>query len=748
MKNLTLLKVMTAVVALSVLPAGAAIETSLASYEPDETDLTVTANPGDSGLSVSIVQGGVGGAPSATDGDYVLEVDFVGENGKVEFTHDWSASSYNLAGEDVLLADVYIATSSALPSIMGIWDPSWNPPDAWQSATGIPWQVGVWTTISFSVSARSQTGLDQIWAFIFEGMPGSTGTAYVDNLRFSHAGAPYPTGAAATAFEDRIEVVWRASSDAGLQGYNIYRATSESGPFGKLNGPLLTTAGYTDPVGQGSPRYFYYVTSVIDGVESDPSDVASALYNGLTDSQLLDLVQETTLGYFWDYGHPTSGMIREGYNLGHSTDTVTAGGTGMGLMTIVVGAERGFITRSAAAGRVLQILSFLNVAATRYHGAWSHHLNGVTGETIPFAGPKDNGGDLVETAFLIQGMLTARQYFDDPTDPAEIQIRALATSMWEGVEWDWYRQYPSSDVLYWHWSPDYGWDLNMQIRGYNEAQIVYLLAIASPTHPMPASSYANGWAGDGWYANGNTYYGYPLWVGPALGGPLFFTHYSNLGFDPRYKRDAYCNYFENSRNISLIDQAYCMDNPNEFAGYSEVVWGLTASFDPWGYLAHSPTADNGTITPTAAISAMPYTPEESLVTLRHLYDAYGDDLWGIYGFYDAFNLGENWFAAGYVAIDEGTIVPMIENYRSGLCWRLFMSNPEIKPMLQDIGWTFTGDLNGDGEIDLVDYGLFADCMTGPGDGALPPGCSDADFDGDGRVDLKDVTVFQEVFAGP
>ena len=754
MKDVTVLAFVLLTAWSTVTPSLADIETLLASYEPSETDLTVTSNhPNDPGLTVTMVLASSVGV-TAPHGEYILEVDFVGEDGKVEFTHGWSASTYDLAGEDELLADVYIATPSAIPSIMGIWDPNWDPPSMWQSATGIPTTVGVWTTISLDVSTRSQTGLNQIWAFVFEDMPGADGTAYVDNLRLSHAGPPPdPRNLAAVAYDDRNGLAWTTVSDPDLQGYNIYRAEEEVGPFAKLNSSLHTSSDYTDFVGQGSPRYFYYVTSVIDGEESDPSNIVSALYNGLTDAELLTTVQEATFGYFWDYGHPVSGMAREGYNFGHGSDVVTTGGTGMGLMTIVVAAERGFVTRTEAADRVLTILTFLDEEASRYHGAWSHHLDGITGATIPFAGYKDNGGDLVETAFLVQGMLTVRQYFDDPLGAVETEIRTRATAMWEGVEWDWYRQYPNSEVLYWHWSPDYGFELNLPIVGYNEAMIVYLLAIASPTHAMPASSYYNGWAGSGGYANGNSYYGHTQWVGPAMGGPLFFTHYSCLGFDPRYKRDSYCNYFDNARNISLIHQSYSMDNPNDFVGHNALVWGLTASFDPFGYNVHSPTEDNGTITPTAAVSAMPYTPDESLATLRHYYDTYGADLWGPYGFYDAFNLEESWFAAGYLAIDQGTIVPMIENYRTQLCWNKFMANPEIKPALHDIGWSFSGDLDGNGDVDLDDYTLFAACIVGPNVGTPPPGCSEAhfqgaDLDGDDDVDVSDFAVFQHVFDAP
>ncbi len=669
---------------------GFAIITPLTSYEPSETDLTVTPGGGDLGLTVSVVQGGVSGAPTATDGDYVLKVDFVGETDrKVEFRHDWSASTYDLDGEDELLADVYIATSSAVPGLMGIWSPNWDPPDAWQQASGIPSTTGVWTTVSFNVAERTQTGLDQIWAFILEDMAGDTGTAYVDNLRFLQQDPPASLrNLAANAYADHVSLVWHASEEPGLEGYNIYRAESETGPFTKLNTSPHPTTEYRDDVSPPSPRFYYYVAAQVLGVETDTSDVVSALYNGLTDDQLMDMVQEATFRYFWDGGHPVSGMAREGIGMGHPLDTVATGGTGMGLMTMVVAAERGFEARSDVAKRVLTILTFLDDTTPRYHGAWSHHYHGVTGATLAFAGAEDNGGDLVETAFLVQGLLTVRQYFDHPTDPVEAEIRTRATSMWEGVEWDWYRQFPASDVLYWHWSPDFGWFLNHQIRGYNEAQIVYLLAIASPTHPMPVSSYFNGWAGPGGYVNGNSYYGLLQWVGPPLGGPLFFTHYSYLGFDPRYKRDTFANYFDNSRNISLIHHAYCEDNPNNFKGYSSFAWGLTASFNPFGYSAHSPTNDNGTITPTAAISAMPFTPEESLAALRHYYDVFGAQLWGSWGFFDAFNPEENWFANGWIAIDQGTIVPMIENYRTGLCWNLFMSNPEIRPALDQMGWLF------------------------------------------------------------
>ena len=733
-----------------VLATAHAMETPLASYEPSETDLTISVNNGaDAGLTATRVQGGVNGAPVATDGDYVLKLDFAGEDGKIEFTHEWASTTYDLDGNDELLADVYVATASALPGVVGIWTPEWSPPDAWQSASGIPVSVGEWTTVSFNVASRDQIDLDRIWAFVFENLPGATGTIYIDNLRFygvSHA--VDPDQPAAIGFEDRIELAWPAID--GVDGYNIYRSSQSSGPFTKINTALFADIHYVDPTGVGYPRYYYQVTSV-DGVdESAPSPTVSALYDGYTDDQLMDLVQQRTFQYFWNFAHPTSGLIRESYTIGDHI--IAIGGSGMGLMAICVGTERGFVSREDAADRVLQMLTFLNEHTTRYKGAWSHWINGQTGATIPFT-TKDNGGDLVETSYLAQGFLTVRQYFDGP-GAVETQIRDLATELWEGIEWDEYERYPGSEILYWHWSPDYGWDMNMSVSGYNEAMITYLMAIASPTHPMPGSSYYNGWARFGGYANGNSYYGIPLAVGPAYGGPLFWCHYTFLGFDPRYKRDAYCNYLENSRHIALIHQAHSIINPLDYAGYGRWVWGLTASVNPWGYAAHEPTADNGTISPTAALSSMPFTPEESLATMRHWLDTYGGQLFnGPYGFWDAFNFQENWVGNTYIAIDQGPIIVMIENYRTGLCWRLFMSDPDVRDMLANLNWELDGDLDNDGYINESDHAVLVDCLSGPGMGVPPANCTavefaDADVDNDGDVDLADFAIFGRAYQGP
>lgn len=395
---------------------------------------------------------------------------------------------------------------------------------------------------------------------------------------------------------------------------------------------------------------------------------------------LLDHVQRRTFRYFWDFAHPVSGLARERDSSG---DIVTIGGSGFAVMAILVGIERGFIGRREGLQRLLAMVGFLESAA-RFHGAWPHWVNGITGHGIAFS-PKDDGGDLVETALLIQGLLAARQYFHGGHAREQL-LREKITLLWETVEWDWYRR-DSGKVLYWHWSSKRGWAMDLAIRGYNEAMIVYLLAIASPTHGVPASLYHSGWAGLDNYRNNRLFHGHRLEVGPDWGGPMFFAHYSFLGFDPRNRRDAYCNYFQRNRNHTLINRAYCIENPRSFSGYCENSWGLSASDNPWGYAAHEPgESDNGTLTPTAALSSMPYTPDFSMQAIEHFYFDLGDRLWGPMGFYDAFNSQQNWYAKSYLAIDQGPIIIMIENYRSALLWELFMGNPEIPPMLEAVGF--------------------------------------------------------------
>ena len=400
----------------------------------------------------------------------------------------------------------------------------------------------------------------------------------------------------------------------------------------------------------------------------------------VTDEELLTLVQEQTFKYFWDFAHPTSGLARERNTSG---DLVTIGGSGFGVMAILVGIERGFITRQEGVDRLETIVNFLETA-DRFHGAWPHWMNGITGETIPFD-PNDDGADLVETAFMIQGLLAARQFLN-AANAQELVIKNKITDLWEAVEWSWFTQ-NGQDVLYWHWSPNVGWEKNLQISGWNESLIVYVLAAASPTYPIDVEVYHNGWARAGGMKSGEEFYEITLPLGPQLGGPLFFSHYSFLGLDPRQLEDQYANYWTQNINHTRINRAYCIDNPLDHVGYSADCWGLTASDSPGGYSAHSPANDLGVITPTAAISSFPYTPVESMEATRHFYYLLGDRLWGEYGFYDAFNLTENWTADSYLAIDQGPIIIMIENHRTGLLWELFMDNNEIVTGLEKLGFT-------------------------------------------------------------
>lgn len=402
----------------------------------------------------------------------------------------------------------------------------------------------------------------------------------------------------------------------------------------------------------------------------------------LSDEELLDLVQEQTFNYFWDFAESTSGMARErsqddAYG-GQSPNLVTTGGTGFGLASFPTAVERGWITREQALERLGKVLDFLEKVPT-YHGAFSHWYLASTAQTRPFS-QFDNGGDLVETAFLIQGLLICREYFEDDN------IDSRITEIWENVEWDWYTQ--GQNTLYWHWSAEFGFQIGLQIKGWNESLIVYVLAASSPTHSIAKEVYTNGWASNGGIVKNRSHYGINMPLGPSYGGPLFFSHYSFIGLDPRNLQDEYANYWDQNTAHTLINYEYAVRNPKNYEGYGPNSWGLTASDSKDGYAAHSPTNDLGVITPTAALSSFPYTPEKSMDALRYFYEDQHDDLWGELGFYDAFSEEFNWFADGYLAIDQGPIVAMIENYRTQLPWNLFMANPEISNGLDKLGFTY------------------------------------------------------------
>lgn len=411
----------------------------------------------------------------------------------------------------------------------------------------------------------------------------------------------------------------------------------------------------------------------------------------ISDDSLLTLVQLQTFRYFWDGAEPTSGMARERVHLDgvypqNDQNVVTLGGSGFGVMAILVGMERGFITREEGFARFRKIVDYL-ARADRFHGAWPHWLEGETGKVKPFS-KKDDGGDLVETAFMIQGLLTVSAYFKEGNE-AEKQLVADIDKLWREVEWNWYTK--GEKVLYWHWSPNYAWEMNFPVGGYNECLIMYVLAASSPTYPIEPAVYDEGWALGGAIADDTVYYDLPTILNfyehsddPT--GPLFWAHYSWLGLNPKGLKDKYADYWELNRNHALIHYRYCVDNPKGFDGYGEKQWGLTSSYSMKGYAGHHPgDADLGVISPTAALSSFPYTPEESMKFLRYLY-CEADSLIGEYGPYDAYSHSAKWYLPRYLAIDQGPIPVMIENYRTGMPWKLFMSVPDVKNGLTKLGF--------------------------------------------------------------
>ena len=415
---------------------------------------------------------------------------------------------------------------------------------------------------------------------------------------------------------------------------------------------------------------------------------------GISDDSLMSLVQYRTFQYFMDGAEPVSGMARERFHADgeypeNDMNVITSGGSGFGVMAILVGIERGFITREEGKARLQKIVDWLETA-DRFHGAWPHWMYGETGKVKPFS-QKDNGADLVETAYLVQGLLTVREYFRDGNDE-ERRLAEDIDRLWREVEWNWFTK-GGENVIYWHWSPDYGWDMNFAVEGYNECLILYVLAASSPTFPVSPEAYHKGWARSGGINGETSKYGLTLELkhngAPEYGGPLFWSHYSFLGLDPRNLVDKYADYMEHNTNHALINWNWCVENPKNFKGYNKDCWGLTASYSVRGYAAHAPGeySDLGVISPTAAISSIPYTPEQSLDAMRYFYDHFGDKLFGQFGFYDAFSEQDNWYPQRYLAIDQGPEVVMIENYRTGLLWKLFMGCPEIQQGLGKLGFS-------------------------------------------------------------
>ncbi len=491
----------------------------------------------------------------------------------------------------------------------------------------------------------------------------------------------------ATGHRMRIDLRWEGQEP---DLYEVWRSNSADGRFKRIavgHGLPL----FSDFVGRDGVVRYYRVRAVRNSSETRDGrqyGEFSATVRGESVAEereaFLTGVQAAGIRYFTDYAHPVSGLGREWgrVNPPHHVRRVCAlGASGMGLMNMVVGLERGLLPAAETRQLLLRILRFVQEKAERYDGALPHWLDGTTGKTIPFA--RIGGADIVETAFFMQGLLVVREYFAG-TDAVDTEIRTRADAVWRDVRWD--RFVDKKNRLYWHW-PIEGRKRPLLITGSNEGHIAYLLAVASPTHPAPDAVYHDGWVGTHRVLN-KDYYGVRLEVGRPHGFPLFWTHYSYMGLDPRGLRDKHVrDYFDHHRNAALVHWHHAKENPGGFEGYGPLRWGLTSSSGPDGYGGWSPVhKDNGTIAPTAALSSMPYLPEQSLAMLEDLYAERGADLWGEFGFYDAFNDSRNWTAKGFwIGIDVGPIAPMIENHRTGLCWKLFMQAPEIKAAVARLG---------------------------------------------------------------
>lgn len=415
--------------------------------------------------------------------------------------------------------------------------------------------------------------------------------------------------------------------------------------------------------------------------------VAPAWGQTVSPEALFDHVQERTFQYFWEGAEPHSGLARErihcdGVYPSQDSGVVTSGGSGFGLMALLVGMERGWISRSEGLARLEKIANFLE-SADRFRGAWPHWWHGESGRVKAFS-PKDDGGDLVESAFLAQGLLCVRQYFQDGS-PAERRLARRFDQLWRGIN---FQAYVRDQALYWHWSPNHGWAMNFPIRGYNECLILYVLAASSPTHAIDPEVYHQGWAEGGKIVRPLEILGIPIGLRHQgerdSVGPLFWAHYSFLGLDPRGLRDRYADYEEETRNHARVHYQWCVENPLGHRGYGPASWGLTSSYSPKGYAGHAPSRgrDLGVIAPTAALASFPYLPQQAEVAMQHWYYDLGSKVFGPYGFYDAFSQTQDWYPQRYLAIDQGPIVVMMENHRSQLLWKLFMSCPEVQAGLR------------------------------------------------------------------
>jgi len=611
---------------------------------------------------------------------------------KAVFLSFWILSDAEITPENNLPQLQFMKRDSSLTAVFNL--PSCKPQE-WQRIL-IPLD-----------SLKIATHPENLIAIVFSlknAADSGTHSLFIDDIEFlpegpANAISSIPTIESAKGYAMHVDILWEKITDSAIHLVKIYRSENGTDYRGVgVQQPFINR--YADFTGETGKNYSYRISFLDNNYEETSiSPPVLAETKPMSDDELLTMVQEASFRYYWEGAEPVSGLARE--NIPGRQNMIAAGASGFGMMALIVGAERKFITRQEAADRFLKIVTFLE-SAQSFHGVYPHFIDGPTGKTEPFFGKRDNGADLVETSFLLEGLLAARQYFTGANEQ-ERQIRQKITGIWEKVEWAWFRRFPDSKFLYWHWSPDQEWVINHKLIGWNETMVVYLLAIASPTHPIPSEMYYTGWANQdntgqnyrsNWggtkegsnYTNGNTYFGIKLDVGVSNGGPLFFTHYSYMGYDPHLITDKYTNYFTNNKNIAKINYLYCVANPNHFKGYGDNGWGLTASDGPFDYSADEPVPgrDIGKLAPTGAISSFPYTPEESMKALKNYYYNFGRFLWGEYGFRDAFDLTQNWCSEIYMGLNQAPMTVMIENYRSGLIWKLFMQNPEIRDGLNQL----------------------------------------------------------------
>jgi hypothetical protein len=480
----------------------------------------------------------------------------------------------------------------------------------------------------------------------------------------------------------RVDLIW---SPGKLPHYEVARAAQANGPWEVLPNPTPEFHLYSDYIGEAGQQYFYRVRNVrlskagqvVDS--GDWSDVVSAVSLPFERNGFVSEVQEAAVRFYFEEAHPVSGLSQEGAP--GWGDTSAVGSTGMGMANIIVGVHRGFVTREQGVALALKMLRFLDQKTETQAGAFAHWMDGTTGAARKF-GSNGTAADLVETSFLIQGAILLREYFNG-SSAEEREIGAIATRLAAEVQWPQFMvDQPTGPVMMWHWDSVVG-PGELPIRGFHEGMMPYILGIGSQTYPIPAKSFYTGWYHpQHQLGTTRTDFGIEHGLGRGIGWPLFFAHYSHIGFDPRVIRYKGKTYFEHFVDATKVHEAYARSRASEFKGY-DTVWGLAASTSPDGYKAHRPGKDDsGTIATTAALSSMPYLPDAVLNCMESMYLDYGSRIWGCYGFYNAFNPTRDWVGEKYIGIELGPIAPMIENHRSGLLWRLFMQAPEVQRALE------------------------------------------------------------------